>query len=60
MKKVLISKRTQKRYYIELDSDIARDLVKVCQISEDFEVKDFVPDTDLRELGRIWSEEVQT
>lgn len=60
MKKILISKRTQKRYYIELDSDFATDLVKVCDRSSDFEVKDFVPDTDLKELGRIWSEEVKS
>jgi hypothetical protein len=59
MKKVLISKRTQKRYYIELDSDFATDLVKVCEMSADFEVKDFIEDTDLKEMGRIWSEEVK-
>lgn len=60
MKKILISKRTQKGYCIELDSDFATDLVKVCEISDDFEVKDFVPDSDLKEMARIWSEEVKT
>jgi hypothetical protein len=59
MKKVLISKRTQKRYYIELDSDFATDLIKVCEMSDDFEVKDFIEDSDLREMARIWSEEVK-
>lgn len=59
MKKVLIAKRTQKRYYIELDSDFATDFVRVFEMSDDFEVKDFIEDTDLKEMGRIWSEEVK-
>jgi hypothetical protein len=28
-------------------------------MSADFEVKDFIEDTDLKEMGRIWSEEVK-
>ena len=59
MKYVILSTKTNSRFYIEENTEFAKELISACKDSTLFSVKEFKPDEDTKQLGKIWLEEVK-